>query len=161
MPIVRPIYRGLKQIFETLFSKSGSSFRRVGAGGVSCAGHVVAGVPVAAAERRRRGAAAGDRARLGVHAVHAQSDHGFFFYVPRRDVIELEIPVEAAMTLLMSAGMVQPGGNGDQQKKLAALADARVPPLRSRPRVTRRPQRRSELVYPARISRIASSRSNR
>src|SRR6187402_3407648 len=29
-PIVRPLYRSLKQIFETLFSKSGSSFRRVG-----------------------------------------------------------------------------------------------------------------------------------
>ena len=30
MPVVRPIYKSLKQIFETLFSKSGSSFRRVG-----------------------------------------------------------------------------------------------------------------------------------
>ena len=30
MPIVRPIYRTAKQIFETLFSKSESSFRRVG-----------------------------------------------------------------------------------------------------------------------------------
>ena len=30
MPIVRPIYKTMKQIFETLFSKSGSSFRRVG-----------------------------------------------------------------------------------------------------------------------------------
>src|SRR5579884_3651763 len=29
MPIVRPIYRTAKQIFETLFSKSGSSFRKV------------------------------------------------------------------------------------------------------------------------------------
>src|SRR5688572_13724985 len=29
MPIVRPLYRGLKQVFETLFSKSGSSFRKV------------------------------------------------------------------------------------------------------------------------------------
>jgi uncharacterized membrane protein len=44
---------------------------------------------------------------------------GFFFYVPRRDLIELDVTVEAAMTLLMSAGMVQPG---DQQKKLADLA---------------------------------------
>jgi uncharacterized membrane protein len=52
---------------------------------------------------------------------------GFFFYVPRRDIIELDISVEAAMTLLMSAGMVQPGGDRDQQKKLAALAEtARV-----------------------------------
>src|SRR5690606_34387028 len=29
MPIVRPLYRTTKQIFETLFSKSGSSFRKV------------------------------------------------------------------------------------------------------------------------------------
>src|ERR1700758_1641218 len=30
MPIVRPIYRTAKQIFQTLFSGSGSSFRKVG-----------------------------------------------------------------------------------------------------------------------------------
>ena len=30
MPIVRPIYRTAKQIFETLFSSSESSFRHVG-----------------------------------------------------------------------------------------------------------------------------------
>src|SRR5262245_36482205 len=30
MPVVRPIYKSLKQIFETLFTKTGSSFRRVG-----------------------------------------------------------------------------------------------------------------------------------
>jgi uncharacterized membrane protein len=41
--------------------------------------------------------------------------------VARRDIVDLDITVEAAMTLLMSAGMVQPG---DQQKKLAALAEA-------------------------------------
>ena len=46
---------------------------------------------------------------------------GFFFYVRRREVLELDITVEAAATLLMSAGMVQP--NGDQQKKLARLAE--------------------------------------
>ena len=48
---------------------------------------------------------------------------GFFFYVLRRDVIELPISVEDAAKLLMSAGMIQPGGNGEQQKKLAALAE--------------------------------------
>jgi uncharacterized membrane protein len=46
---------------------------------------------------------------------------GFFFYVARRDIVDLDITVESAMTLLMSAGLVQPG---DQQKKLAALAEA-------------------------------------
>jgi uncharacterized membrane protein len=43
--------------------------------------------------------------------------------VLRRAIIELEVSVEDAAKLLMSAGMIQPGGNGDQQKKLAALAE--------------------------------------
>src|SRR5260370_9060556 len=30
MPIVRPLYKSLKQIFQTLFTKGGSSFRRAG-----------------------------------------------------------------------------------------------------------------------------------
>jgi uncharacterized membrane protein len=47
---------------------------------------------------------------------------GFFFYVPRKDVIELDVTVEGAMTLLMSAGMVQP--SDDAQKKFATLAAA-------------------------------------
>jgi uncharacterized membrane protein len=45
---------------------------------------------------------------------------GFFFFVKRKDLIELDITVENAMTLLISAGMVQPNGNDD--KKFAALA---------------------------------------
>ena len=45
---------------------------------------------------------------------------GFFFYVLRKDLIMLGISVENAMTLLISAGMVQP--DGDAQKKLATLA---------------------------------------
>ena len=75
MPIVRPIYKTLKQIFETLFSKSGSSFRKVGAGRIS-ARHVVAGVSVAAADPGH--CARGCRSRTmsaRVHAVHAQPDH--------------------------------------------------------------------------------------
>jgi uncharacterized membrane protein len=48
---------------------------------------------------------------------------GFFFYVPRREVIELDIPVEAAAKLIMTAGMIQPGGEGEKNK-LAALAES-------------------------------------
>jgi uncharacterized membrane protein len=44
---------------------------------------------------------------------------GFFFYVLRKDLIVLDISVENAMTLLISAGMVQP--DADAQQKLAAL----------------------------------------
>jgi uncharacterized membrane protein len=47
---------------------------------------------------------------------------GFFFYVPRRDVIDLNITVEEAMQLLISAGVIQPGG-GQSPSHLAALAE--------------------------------------
>jgi uncharacterized membrane protein len=40
--------------------------------------------------------------------------------VLRKDLIVLDISVENAMTLLISAGMAQP--DGEAQKKLAALA---------------------------------------
>jgi uncharacterized membrane protein len=46
---------------------------------------------------------------------------GFFFYVPRREIIELDIPVEEAAKLIMTAGMIQPSGNS--QKKLSVLAE--------------------------------------
>jgi uncharacterized membrane protein len=45
---------------------------------------------------------------------------GFFFFVKRAELIELDISVENAMTLLISAGMVQP--DGDAQKKLTSMA---------------------------------------
>ena len=125
MPVVRPIYKSLKQIFETLFSKSESSFRRVALVEFPSPG-------MWSLVFLSQSASPDIAARL------PQTEHvaafmpctpnpttGFFFYVPRRDLIELDITVEAAMTLLMSAGMVQPGGGAaDQQKKLSALADA-------------------------------------
>jgi uncharacterized membrane protein len=46
---------------------------------------------------------------------------GFFFYVPSKDVISLDISVEQAMQLIISAGVIQPGGD-DPQKNLAMLA---------------------------------------
>jgi len=47
---------------------------------------------------------------------------GFFFYILRKDLVVLDISVENAMTLLISAGMVQPDGGDAAQKNLAALA---------------------------------------
>ena len=46
---------------------------------------------------------------------------GFFFYVPKSKIIEVEMSAEDAATLIMSCGVVQPGS--DPQKKIAALAE--------------------------------------
>jgi uncharacterized membrane protein len=121
MPIVRPIYRTTKQIFQTLFSGSESSFRHVGLVEFPAPGMwslVFLTQPPTAS----------------IAAHLPQTEHvsafmpctpnpttGFFFYVPRREVIDLDITVEQAMSLLISAGIIQPGGE-DAQGKLAALA---------------------------------------
>jgi uncharacterized membrane protein len=122
MPVVRPIYKSLKQIFETLFANGGSSFRRVGLVEFPSPGMwslVFLSNPASADVAARLPATEHVAAFL---PCTPNPTTGFFFYVPRRDVVDLDITVEAAMTLLMSAGMVQPG-IADQQKKLAALAE--------------------------------------
>jgi uncharacterized membrane protein len=121
MPVVRPIYNSLKQIFQTLFAKGGSSFRRVGLVEFPSPGMwslVFLSNPASAEIASRLP----DTEHVAAFMPCTPNPTtGFFFYVARRDIIDLDITVEAAMTLLMSAGMVQPG---DQQKKLAALAEA-------------------------------------
>src|SRR6266403_465464 len=121
MPIVRPIYKSLKQIFETLLSKSGSGFRRVALVEFPSPGMwslVFLSQPASPDIAARLP----DTEHIAAFMPCTPNPTtGFFFYVARRDIIDLDITVEAAMTLLMSAGMVQPG---DQQRKLAALAEA-------------------------------------
>jgi uncharacterized membrane protein len=124
-PIVRPIYRSLKQVFETLFSKSGSSFRRVGLVEFPAPGMwsiVFLSQPPSPDVADRLP----DAEHISVFLPCTPNPTtGFFFYVPRRDVIELDITVETAMTLVISAGVAQPGGSvADQQRNLATLANA-------------------------------------
>jgi uncharacterized membrane protein len=124
VPIVRPIYRGLKQVFETLFSKSASSFRTVGLVEFPAPGMwslVFLSTPPGAELTAQL--PSNDEYVSAFMPCTPNPTTGFFFYVLRRDVIELGISVEDAAKLLMSAGMIQPSSNGDQQKKLAALAE--------------------------------------
>ncbi len=122
MPVVRPIYKSLKQIFETLFAKGGSSFRRVGLVEFPSPG-MWSLVFLSNPASEEIAARLPDTEHIAAFMPCTPNPTtGFFFYVPRRDIIDLDITVEAAMTLLMSAGMVQPG-SADQQKKLAALAE--------------------------------------
>jgi uncharacterized membrane protein len=125
MPLVRSIYKGLKQVFETLFSESGSSFRTVGLIEFPSPGMwslVFLSQPPSAHVAERLPAAAGEHLSVFMPCTPNPTT-GFFFYVPRARVIELDIPVEAAAKLIMSAGLIQPDGDDDSyQKRLAALA---------------------------------------
>ena len=124
MPLVRSIYKGLKQVFETLFSESGSSFRTVGL--IEFPGPGMWSL-VFLSQRPSNEIVARLPSREQYVSVFMpctpNPTTGFFFYVARSAIIELDIPVEAAAKLIMSAGLIQPG-TGDGSKKLAALAEA-------------------------------------
>ena len=122
MPIVRAIYRGLKQVFETLFSKSGSTFRKVGLVEFPAPGmwSLVFLSSPPGSDITELLPSAEEHVSVFMPCTPNPTT-GFFFYVPRSEIIELDISAETAAKLIMTAGMIQP--NGDPQKKLAALAE--------------------------------------
>jgi uncharacterized membrane protein len=124
MPLVRSIHKGLKQVFETLFSQSGSSFRTVGLVEFPSPGMwslVFLSQPPSV---EITSVLPNKEEHVSVFMPCTPNPTtGFFFYVPRSAVIELDIPVEAAAKLIMSAGLIQPTA-GDSPKRLAALAEA-------------------------------------
>src|ERR1700751_1087578 len=121
IPAVRAIYRGLKQVFETLFSGQGSSFRRVGLVEFPSPGMwsiVLISQPPSTDVAQRL---PGQEDHRSVFLPSAPTPTtGFFFYVPKSRIIEVDMSAEDAATLIMSCGVVQPGSA--DQKKVAVLA---------------------------------------
>jgi len=122
IPAVRAIYRGLKQVFETLFSGKGSSFRKVGLVEFPSPGMwsivLISQSPSAEVAK----SLPGQEEHMAVFLPCSPNPTtGFFFYVPKSKIIEVELSAEDAATLIMSAGVVQPGSVADP-KKVAALA---------------------------------------
>ena len=124
MPLVRSIYKGLKQVFETLFSESGSSFRTVGLiefPGPGMWSLVFLSQPASYDIQSRL---PGEEEHISVFMPCTPNPTtGFFFYIARSVIVELDIPVEAAAKLIMSAGLIQPT-SADTPKRLAAMAEA-------------------------------------
>ena len=122
IPAVRAIYRAMKQVFETLFSGKGSSFRRVGLVEFPSPGMWSIVLISQAPNEDIAERIPGQEEHISVFLPCAPNPTtGFFFYVPKSRVVEVEMSAEDAATLIMSCGVVQPGSS-DPQKKLAALA---------------------------------------
>src|ERR1700761_8759048 len=122
IPAVRAIYRGLKQVFETLFSGKGSSFRRVGLVEFPSPGMWSIVLISQAPSEEIAESLPGQEEHISVFLPCAPNPTtGFFFYVLKSKIIEVDMSAEDAATLIMSCGVVQPGS--DSPKKVAALAD--------------------------------------
>ena len=109
-------------MFETLFSGNGSSLRRVGLVEFPSPGMwsivLISQSPSPDVAR----SLPGQEEHISVFLPCAPNPTtGFFFYVPKAKIVEVDMSAEDAATLIMSCGVVQPGS--DPQKKIAALAE--------------------------------------
>ncbi len=107
IPVVKSIYYSVKQVSDTLFSGSGVAFRKVLL--------VRYPHPEAWSVAFQTGHPARDVADLlpdehvGVFIPTTPSPvNGFFFFVKRKDVLELDMNVDEALKYIVSMGVVAP-----------------------------------------------------
>lgn len=111
MPVVRSIYNGLKQIFDTLLNQSERSFSEAvlveyPRKGIWAIAFLTAETKGEVGERTSN-ASGSDMVSLFLPTTPNPTS-GFLLFVPRKDVITLDMSVEDAAKLIISAGMVNP-----------------------------------------------------
>ncbi len=109
LPVVRSIYSGLKQIAETVFSQSDRNFEKAclveyPRKGIWAIAFISTG---AKHEIARRIPVDDDKVSVFLPTTPNPTS-GFLLFVPREDVIELDMGVEDAAKLIISAGLVYP-----------------------------------------------------
>lgn len=108
LPIVRSIYNGIKQIAETVLVQSKSSFQKACLIEYPRRGMwAVAFISTRAQGEIARRAPEDDLVGVFMPTTPNPTT-GFLMFVPRRDVVELDMSVEEAAKLVISAGLVTP-----------------------------------------------------
>lgn len=126
MPVIRGVYRLVKQIFTTIFSKSGTSFKRVGLiefprRGLYALVFLAGDPPVEVDEKLGDG-----NPMMTVFMPNGPNPTtGFIVFVPAAEVIPLDLAVEDAAKLIVSAGLVGPDQQQEELRKLARKKPAR------------------------------------
>ena len=108
MPIVRTIYNGVKQIVETVLNQSNSSFEKACMVEYPRRG-IWAIAFVSTSTKGEVLAKSGEDEMMSVFLPTTPNPtSGFLLFVPKQDVVILDMDVEAAAKLVISAGLVMP-----------------------------------------------------
>jgi uncharacterized membrane protein len=117
MPVVRNVYRALKQIFETVLTQKNGMFKQVAL--IEFPGPGLWSVVFVAADAKgeiqERLGANGEQ-MVGVFLPTVPPTTGYVVYMPKKNLVVLDMSVEDAAKLLLSAGLVIP----EYPKPLAA-----------------------------------------
>ena len=108
-PVVRPIYSGIKQISETVFAQSERSFEKACLIEYPRKGIWAIGFISTTAKGEINARAGNTGALLSIFVPTTPNPtSGFLLFFPAEDVIELDMSVEDAAKLVISAGLVYP-----------------------------------------------------
>lgn len=109
MPVVRSIYNGVKQIAETVFSQRDTSFDKACLIEYPRKGiWAIAFISTSAKGEVRDKLPGGDDVITVFLPTTPNPTSGFLLFLPRSDVKELDMTVEDAAKLVISAGLVYP-----------------------------------------------------
>ncbi|MFI0394906.1 DUF502 domain-containing protein [Paracoccus jiaweipingae] len=116
MPVIRSIYNGVKQIAETIFAQGESRFDRACL--VEYPRRGMWGVGFVSGPAKGEVATITGEKLLAVFLPTTPNPtSGFLLYVPERDVRILDMSVEDAAKLIISAGLVYPGAQPNSDGK--------------------------------------------
>jgi len=114
MPVVRSIYSGVKQIAETVFSQANRSFEKACIVQYPRKGIWAVGFISTSAKGEIRARVNDAQNLLSVFVPTTPNPtSGFLLFFPAEDVIELDMSIEDAAKLVISAGLVYPNQNGE------------------------------------------------
>jgi uncharacterized membrane protein len=122
MPVVRNLYSGLKQIFQTVFNEKSESFKEVALieyprKGLWALVFIATDTKGEAQSKMEKDA--GQTISVFLPTTPNPTS-GFLLFVPEKDLIRLDMSVEDAAKLVISAGLVAP----EYQDETKALAEA-------------------------------------
>jgi uncharacterized membrane protein len=121
-PVLRSVYKSLKQIFETIFREGGTQFRKVGLVEYPAKGQWSI-VFISSEPAQAIADALPEERMISVFLPCTPNPTtGFYFFVPVKDVVELDMTPNEAAQLVMSAGLIQP----QRAASLRAAADPLV-----------------------------------
>ncbi len=108
MPLVRNIYRGLKQLFQTALTQTSRSFQKAVLVEYPTKGVWRVGF-VATRAKGEIGQRMSDKDLVCVFVPNTPNvTAGFLIFVPRKEAILLDMTVEEAAKMVISAGLVTP-----------------------------------------------------
>ncbi|MBO6886368.1 MAG: DUF502 domain-containing protein, partial [Marivita sp.] len=121
MPVIRSIYSGVKQIAETIFAQSERNFEKAcliqyPRKGIWAIGFISTD---ARGEISDRAETMGKLISVFVPTTPNPTS-GFLLFFPEEDVIELDMTIEDAAKLVISAGLVYPNAKDPSQPAKAA-----------------------------------------